>query len=140
MNNVAFKFENYRFVKANLDLTALDDKHEMALDVAFNPKGEFVQEEALYKLHLSAQIKVRREDKEIEMASVECVAEFRFADKVTVDQIPDFFYPNCIAILFPYIRAFVSTLTLQANIMPIVLPTMNLTSLKDKLKINTAVV
>lgn len=140
MNNVAFKFENYRFVKANLDLTALDDKHEMALDVAFNPKGEFVQEEALYKLHLSAEIKVRREDKEIEMASVECVAEFRFADKVTVDQIPDFFYPNCIAILFPYIRAFVSTLTLQANIMPIVLPTMNLTSLKDKLKINTAVV
>lgn len=140
MNNVAFKFENYRFVKANLDLTALDDKHEMALDVAFNPKGEFVQEEALYKLHLSAQIKVRREDKETGMASVECVAEFRFADKVTVDQIPDFFYPNCIAILFPYIRAFVSTLTLQANIMPIVLPTMNLTSLKDKLKINTAVV
>lgn len=140
MNNVAFKFENYRFVKANLDLTALDDKHEMPLDVTFNPQGEFIQEEALYKLHLSTQIKVRCEDKEIEMASVECVAEFRFADKVTVDQIPDFFYPNCIAILFPYIRAFVSTLTLQANIMPIVLPTMNLTSLKDKLKINTVVV
>lgn len=140
MKNVAFKFENYRFVKANLDLTALDDKHEMPLDVTFNPQGEFIQEEALYKLHLSTQIKVRREDKEIEMASVECVAEFRFADKVTLEQIPEFFYPNSIAILFPYIRAFVSTLTLQANIMPIVLPTMNLTSLQEELKNNTTVI
>ncbi|EXZ22215.1 pretranslocase subunit SecB family protein, partial [Bacteroides fragilis str. S13 L11] len=52
-------------------------------------------------------------------------------------EIPNFFYPNSIAILFPYVRAFVSTLTLQANIKPILLPTLNLSSLQDTLRENT---
>lgn len=51
--------------------------------------------------------------------------------------IPDFFYANSIAIIFPYIRAFVSTLTLQANIPPIVLPTLNLSQLRTILRDNT---
>ena len=58
-------------------------------------------------------------------------------DKIEFNDIPGFFYPNSIAILFPYIRAFVSTLTLQANVTPIVLPTLNLTNLQEKLKKNT---
>lgn len=41
------------------------------------------------------------------------------------------------AILFPYIRAFVSTVTLQANVMPILLPTVNLSSLESRLRENT---
>ena len=47
------------------------------------------------------------------------------------------FISNSIAILFPYVRAFVSTLTLQANIKPILLPTLNLSSLQDILRENT---
>ena len=30
--------------------------------------------------------------------------------------IPDYFYPNSLAIVFPYVRSFVSSVTLQANI------------------------
>lgn len=51
--------------------------------------------------------------------------------------MPSYFYRNSIAIVFPYIRAFISTVTLQANIPPIILPTMNLTSLEIPLKQNT---
>lgn len=48
------------------------------------------------------------------------------------------FYANSIAIVFPYIRAFISTVTLQANLVsPILLPTMNLTSLGERLMNNT---
>ena len=54
-------------------------------------------------------------------------------------EIPDFFYPNSLAIIFPYIRAFVSTLTLQANVRPIVLPTVNLMGLTDMLRKETTV-
>jgi preprotein translocase subunit SecB len=39
---------------------------------------------------------------------------------------------NGVAILYPYLRAFVSTLTIQAGIPPIVLPTVNLTRAFEK--------
>ncbi|MBQ2321387.1 MAG: protein-export chaperone SecB, partial [Bacteroidales bacterium] len=44
---------------------------------------------------------------------------------------------NSVAIIFPYIRAFVSTISLQANVNPIVLPTINLTGLTGELKRQT---
>ena len=39
--------------------------------------------------------------------------------------------------MYPYIRAFVSNLTLQANNRVMILETLNLTSLKSALKENT---
>lgn len=41
-----------------------------------------------------------------------------FESARTLEDIPDYFYANSIAILFPYVRAFVSTVSLQANIPP----------------------
>lgn len=37
-----------------------------------------------------------------------------------------FFEKNAIAILFPYLRAIVSTYTVNANVAPILLPAMNI--------------
>ena len=67
------------------------------------------------------------------------MAQYEFRNEIAFEQIPDFFYANSIAIIFPYIRAFISTLTLQANFVPIVLPTLNLTPLRQQLKSNTSV-
>lgn len=68
-----------------------------------------------------------------------CKACFVFKEPVAFEEIPNYFYLNSIAILFPYIRAFVSIITLQANINALVLPTMNLASLQETLKENTKV-
>lgn len=54
-----------------------------------------------------------------------------------LEEIPTFFYPNSLAILFPYVRAFVSTLSLQANVRPVMLPTINLMGLTDRLRAQT---
>ncbi len=66
-----------------------------------------------------------------------CVSQFQFAESLKLEDIPPYFYVNSIAIIFPYVRAFISTVTLQSNIPPIVLPTMNLTELAVPLKKNT---
>ena len=47
------------------------------------------------------------------------------------------FYKNSLAIIFPYIRAFISTLTLQSNAGLIILPTLNLTHLEKPFRENT---
>ena len=53
--------------------------------------------------------------------------------------IPDFFNANSIAIVYPFIRAFVSTITLQAGLRLLVLPILNLNSLSATLKEQTTV-
>ena len=62
---------------------------------------------------------------------------FGFTEPIELSEIPDFFYPNCMAIVFPYVRSFLSTLSLQANVPPIILPIINFSDLQGVLKRNT---
>lgn len=79
----------------------------------------------------------KSDDTDISAIEIDCSAEFKFQDVNSLEEIPDYFYANSIAIIFPYLRAFVSTVTLQANIVPLLLPTMNLSNLQVELKAHT---
>lgn len=134
MQDAAFKLDNYRFTKASLDFNLLSDA---GLLVSFNPQGVFNRAQARYKLTFDVMITCKETGALV--VGVSCVASFSFENVHALSDIPDYFYPNSIAILFPYIRAFVSTMSLQANIQPILLPTVNLIGLTDDLKNNTKV-
>lgn len=89
-------------------------------------------------MHLSFRA-INDNPKEEVVVQLESIALFQMEDNVkTIDEIPDYFYANSIAIVYPYLRAFVSTLTLQSNAKPMVLPTMNLSSLEGDLRKNTS--
>lgn len=133
MNNAAFKLEKYIFDQANLNLSNL--KAETTFNIDFIPSGEFYVDKDKYVLTFLFTAKDAESNAEI--AFVRCIATFLFRDMNADKEIPEYFYTNSIAILFPYIRAFVSTLTLQANVVPIVLPILNLSDLKDTLKAHT---
>ncbi len=64
-------------------------------------------------------------------------ATFNFPESPGFADLSPYFYQNSIAIIFPYIRAFATALTAMANVNPIILPTMNLSSLEEPLKQNT---
>jgi preprotein translocase subunit SecB len=110
------------------------NSNEIALD--FKTKGTYIEKDSTYEL--SFTVKAFNKDKiESPFVEVECVGIFKFADATTFDEIPDFFYRNSIAILFPFVRAYVSMITIQANVPGIMLPTLNLVSLESILKQNT---
>jgi preprotein translocase subunit SecB len=134
MNKAAFSLDNYFFKKILIDLS-LNKSEEFMID--FNPSGEFNEENSTFELFFTFKAKNKNEKKPF--IQIECVSQFKFAESVKIDEIPPYFYVNSIAIIFPYMRAFVSTVTLQSNIPPIVLPTMNLTDLAVPLKKNTKV-
>lgn len=48
------------------------------------------------------------------------------------DCFDDRLVPNSIAILFPYLRSFMSTVTAQAGISPFILPTININNLLEE--------
>lgn len=100
------------------------------LNLNFDPSGTFNSADSTFELSLNVS-GIADDNKEI--INVTGVGVFAFADNLDFKEIPEYFYANSIAIIFPYIRAFVSTMTLQANIGLIMMDTLNLSSLKDEL-------
>lgn len=135
MNKAAFSLEVYSFNKVNLDFDA-NTRNELQID--FKPVGLFKQTESESIYELKIIFSAYDKDSQAQMVEIECNATFKFADRIEFNEIPSYFYGNSIAIIFPYIRAFISTVTLQANYQPLVLPTMNLSSLADPLRENTS--
>lgn len=132
MDNAAFRLETYHFVKASLNFDIPDNA---TLNIGISPRGSYSQKGGRYVLDFI--VKVTCEENQAEVVNVNCRAVFLFQDHLPIEEIPGFFYPNSLAIVFPYVRAFVSTITLQANVHPVMLPTVNLMGLTEELRSNT---
>lgn len=135
MEEVAFSLKDYKFSKASLDFNIPD---KASLSVYFNPAGAYSQSTGVYNLCFDVIVGCKETNSDV--VKVTCEASFEFNKPLKLEDIPQFFYPNSLAILFPYVRAFVSTLSLQANVRPVMLPTINLMGLTDTLRENTRVV
>lgn len=133
MQNAAFSITSYQFDKVNIDLSN-HSSNNLSLD--FQPNGIFRSEDSTYEL--TFLVTVFSKEKEMNpFISIQCKGLFKFDNVSKLEDIPDFFYRNSIAILFPYIRAYVSLVTTQANVPGIILPTLNLSNLEDTLRQNT---
>lgn len=134
----AFQLTDYYFSKVTLDSALIINND---INISFDLSGVFSLSEdnkiSNYKLTFETLAKCK--DSKSPFITVECIADFSFEGVSSLETIPDYFYQNSIAILFPYIRAYVSLVTNQANIKPIILPTLNLTKLSAPLKENTTV-
>jgi preprotein translocase subunit SecB len=129
----AFTFEDYRFTRFSIKFSDL--KRGESLGIDFVPNGEYDSKNGLFKLTLNFVATAETSHKPV--VDVECVALFRFMELMPIEALPEYFFANATAILYPYIRAFVSTLSLQANYKAFVLPTLNVAALGEKLKLNT---
>lgn len=135
MEPARFSFKRYSFTEAHLSLT--DIPNECGISLNFHPTGVFHCNTGIFSLTLDFTASYEKEQENVNFAKIVLNADFEFKDITSLGEVPDYFYPNSLAIVFPYIRAFISTLTLQANVRPIVLPTMNLSSLKLEFRNNS---
>lgn len=134
MKEAVFSLKSYSIVKATLNLENIPA--ECTFDLDFEPSGVYELGSGGYTLSLVFKAKYNND---IEAVNIKVVATYQFKDVLKLDEIPPYFYSNSIAIIFPYIRAFVSTITLQANVSPIMLPTLNISALENVLRSNTTV-
>lgn len=132
METAPFTFSKYQIEKFSFNKEHIS-KDNISINIV--PSGILISGEN--KFILTFNFIAYYESLGLDKSFVECVmcAEFIFASDVTdKDDIPAYFYTNSIAIVFPYLRSFISSLTIQANLKPIILPTMNLTSLSTPLR------
>jgi preprotein translocase subunit SecB len=132
MQPAAFSIVNYQFDKVNIDL---EHQQTDELNLGFDTKGVFINDSKSFELTFIVQVKNDNESKPF--ITIRCKGLFKFENINSFEEIPDFFYRNSIAILFPYVRAYLSLVTTQANVQGIILPTMNLSNLEGELRKNT---
>jgi preprotein translocase subunit SecB len=132
ITNASFSLSTYR-------INEFSYKHEeengKKIDLDFEPSGAYNSENGFFLLQFN--FRAFYEGDGIEIVNVSLEADFKFNENIPFEEIPDFFYLNSIAIVFPYLRAFVSTLTSLANVRQVLLPVLNLSSLQGILKEHT---
>ncbi len=128
-----FQFDSFFIKRAVIDINdGVKDRPE--LSIKFSPKGIINKKDNIFQLHLDIEIDDKGGSIEIKVNSF---ANFFFEENIGEETLDNFFYINASALIFPYIRAYISTLTTLSGMNPITLPTMNLTSLGEDLKKNT---
>lgn len=128
MQEASFKISNYKFYKTSLDFEYLI---EGDFDISIDVNGKFNRSESKYYLDffIKGGIETATED----FLQVYCEAIFEFKNTPTLKDVPPYFFKNALALIFPYVRAYISTLTVQSNVRPVILPTLNLSSLEKPL-------
>lgn len=134
MEKASFSIEKYYFDKVNIDF---EHYSKDKLFVDFKPSGVFNKSDSTFNLTFNFSAFTSDEKGAKPFVYMRCIGIFKFENANTLADIPSYFYRNSIALLFPYLRAYVSLVTNQANISSLVLPTMNLISLESPLKENT---
>lgn len=130
MENSFFQFDNFIIQKSVFELVQKEDVGE--LSVGFKSEGKLDFDKGRFNLELGIFISDSSDSLKIEIDSI---GYFNF-ENLDRDSLSNFLFINAPAILFPYLRAYISSLTTLSGIRPIVLPTLNLTSLKEDLESN----
>ena len=124
----SFQFKGYKVIRS---LIEIKDGNSGELSLEFDPKG--VLDKSTKNFTLEMNVKIFDEIKNI---NIEVSLEGKFSFKEFDDNLNSFLLTNAPALIFPYIRAYITALTSLSGISPITLPTMNLSSLKAKLERN----
>lgn len=132
-DEAAFKLENFKIENCSLEFT-----YDGKLDLELKPEGALFLKDSMFQVIIN--FTAYQKDSEIPVIKTKLIGFFKFASQISKDDIPEYFYNNSLAILYPYLRAFVSNLSLQANSKLLVLPTMNLSKVGKEFKENIIVV
>ncbi|HJG72199.1 MAG TPA: protein-export chaperone SecB [Alistipes finegoldii] len=134
-NEIAkFRFAGFSIRKSAIEIknhNAIAPNMSLNLDLA----GEHIVNECRYNLYM--KVGVQDKSKSVK-ANIEVIGYYEFDNDCKEQELSDYFYINAPAILFPYVRAYLATLsTLSGLSNPIMIPTMNLTKFAEQLKENT---
>lgn len=127
----SFRFVNFIVRESHI---VLNSQGEFQVNVNFTPKGYILKSLNQFHLELSVSITEQSERFHVNLVSI---GVFEFDEGADLEAYKSsFFTLNAPAIMYPYIRAYVSTLTTQSGVFNVTLPTYNLTALAESLKQN----
>ncbi|QBZ98254.1 hypothetical protein [Flavobacterium sangjuense] len=131
----AFKFVDFTIPRFSVDI---DNTIEYKIKMSFKPFGKYFETTGIYELHLFFE--ATDEGTQEVLISANPTFIFEFDKSYSFDEVPEYFFTNSIPIGFPYLRAFISSITLQANLDVIMLDLVKFSNIAKALKENTEVI
>lgn len=136
IKKATFRFEGYKILRSNFEKRTNEEGREIS--IGFNPRGIISKSESTFELEVDV---VTKDDNDSFEVNLTAVGSFSFANlELDGDNLNPFFLINAPALLFPYVRAYITTLTALSGISPVILPTINLTGMKETLLKNITVI
>ena len=123
-----FRLKEYKINKANIEFNPSMPISE-DISIELERKSMSNEDENLYRLEFGVKIADKEQNLQV---YANLIGLFEFDSDIDDRTISIFFNINAPAILFPYVRAYISTLTSLSGIRPIILPTINLANLEGK--------
>ncbi len=134
ISQAPFKFRSFFIAESKIKITP--ETKGKTIDISVAPKGTISEIDKTFEIQL--EIFLNSEDG-LEI-SVKMVGLFEFREVVKSDNLSNYFYVNAPAIIFPYLRSYISALTALSGCNTIILPPMNIMSLGKDLERNTTII
>lgn len=128
-----FKFKTFFIAESNIQISP-ETKGE-TIDISIDPKGIISEQDKSFEVQLLIQLNSEDGLK----VSVKMIGYFEFKDVINSDNLSNYFYVNAPAILFPYLRSYISALTALSGCRTIIIPPMNIMNLGKELERNTTI-
>lgn len=126
-----FQLRKFKILRSLIELNEEDSDEEAT--IRFSPKGYIHRKESTFIMDLRINI----ESKSTMKIDITARAKFNFNRELSEQTISNYFFVNAPALIFPYVRAYVSALTALSGTNVIILPTLNMTAIGNELKENT---
>lgn len=122
-----FRFLNFSISETHIKIEPSEEQ-EHSLSINIDQTQYENEEEGKMKLELNVKV---ADEKGLVDVNVIANGIFEYDKDITSEAKESFFNINAPAILFPYVRAYVSSLTAMSGMSPITLPTINLASTRS---------
>ena len=128
--NSVLKFLSYKVNEVTLKTNEEFVEEKEGTPISLSIKPTITIEEKKMNIKLTVEIFKNAKEKNYPFEMIVETTGFFEAE----DEKPEKFVKNAIAILYPYVRALVSTYTANANINPLILPDINVNKLIEDQK------
>ena len=120
------QLENWKIINLNFSFLDENKREENSFDLK---SGNFFPEEDKKSFGVGFNIEIKDTDFDL---TIEALFMFKIEGNITEEfKLSNFPKINAPAIAFPYIRAFISNLTLQSGFEPVILPSINFVKLAE---------
>ncbi len=131
------KISQYKFVNFLIQESQITRKpveRAKNFDIQIDVFGIIIKSKRQFQLDMI--VTVSEETKRFH-AKVHAVGLFEFKEDTNKQDLDNYFYINSPALIFPYVRAYIASLTALSGMEAINLPPLNVSNLVEKLKQNT---
>lgn len=122
-----FRFVEYLFKETSIKLTGEDISDDVEFGI--EPNGIFEEDNKMFILTLNVLVKDKKSNLEVKMT---VTGKFEYETNDIQELVPYLGF-NAPAIMFPYIRAYITNITALGGMSPIILPTLNMESVGKEL-------